>query len=111
VILAVTGANGFIGSHLVPVLLAEGHRIAVINEPGIGGVPPNGVRSLTADITSSEGLLKTFADAEAVIHLAARNHVLKETAGKRRGNPKRHACGVAYRRQDNRALEFSESDG
>jgi nucleoside-diphosphate-sugar epimerase len=80
VILAVTGANGFIGSHLVPVLLAEGHRIAVINEPGIGGVPPNGVRSLTADITSSEGLLKTFADAEAVIHLAARNHVLKETA-------------------------------
>jgi nucleoside-diphosphate-sugar epimerase len=40
----------------------------------------DGVRSFAADIVSGDGLSMGFPGAEAVVHLAARNHVLKETS-------------------------------
>jgi UDP-glucose 4-epimerase len=62
------------------MLLAEGHQVSVIHEPGDGSVNKNVVQTFAADITSGEGLSKGFVGADAVIHLAARNHILKESA-------------------------------
>jgi len=39
----------------------------------------DGVESITVDITSGEGLVEGLKGSEGVVHLAARNHVLKET--------------------------------
>jgi len=75
---AVTGAAGFIGSHLVPGLLSAGHDVTAVMEHG--SEPQFGdVRLTVADITTGEGLPGCFSEVDAVVHLAARNHVLKET--------------------------------
>lgn len=77
--IAVTGGTGFIGSHLVPALVREGHDVSVIASE-MGGAPlPGSVRVVIGDVTTGEGLAGAFAGAELVVHLAARNHVLRET--------------------------------
>jgi nucleoside-diphosphate-sugar epimerase len=75
---AVTGAAGFIGSHLVPELLFSGNDVTAVVE---SGTEPKcgGVRLVVADVTTGEGLSESFPGINAVVHLAARNHVLKET--------------------------------
>lgn len=76
----VSGATGFIGSHLLPALLREGHGVKALIEPGVGDAHLRGVELFTADIVSGDGLSTGLSGAEAVVHLAARNHVLKETS-------------------------------
>ena len=77
--IAVTGAAGFIGSHLVPALLKRGWSVTALVEPGLGE-KVEGADVVEADIVSGEGLGPAFRSAEAVVHLAARGHVLKERA-------------------------------
>jgi len=76
--IAVTGAAGFIGSHLGQALERAGHTVTRIVE---GGTEVCAARSETvsADIVSGNNLLSALAGADGVVHLAARNHVLKET--------------------------------
>lgn len=77
--IVVSGSIGFIGSHLVPAFLSAGHDVIGIDRPGErghGGVPMHLV-----DVTEGEGLSTATEGADAVVHLAARNHVLRETAG------------------------------
>ena len=76
----VSGATGFIGSHLLPALLREGHSVKALIEPGVSDAHLRGVEPFTADIVSGDGLSTGFSGAEAIVHLAARNHVLKETS-------------------------------
>ena len=44
----ITGGSGFLGSHLVPRLLADGHAVTVLNRPS----PKN--KRLPADVTLIE---------------------------------------------------------
>jgi nucleoside-diphosphate-sugar epimerase len=76
--IVVTGATGFIGLHLVPALAGAGHLVSSITEPG-ADKPGKMPGSVPADIVSGEGLSAALDDIDGVIHLAARNHVLKET--------------------------------
>ena len=76
--IVVTGCTGFIGSHIVPALLKAGDDVTGTVEPGIERDPTN-VPLNTVDICTGDGLVAVFSGADAVIHLAARNHVLKET--------------------------------
>lgn len=69
--IAVTGASGFIGRYLVPILLAEGHEvIAISSRPG--GLPQDGLRWLQADLLDEAQCRQTMAVAKAdcLVHLA-----------------------------------------
>jgi GDP-4-dehydro-6-deoxy-D-mannose reductase len=72
----VTGASGFIGSHLVELLVAQGHTVYAlrrrVNDVTASG---NGLTFLTCDILDREGLFKLVADIrpDTVFHLAAQS--------------------------------------
>lgn len=62
--IAVSGAAGFLGSHLCPELTAHGHRVHALSR---------------AELNSQE-LVAKLNGIETFVHLAARAHVLNETS-------------------------------
>jgi UDP-glucose 4-epimerase len=68
-VIAVSGASGFVGRHFCREAVQQGHRIVPI------------VRPATADALEPARLRNAIAGADAVVHLAARAHVLRESAG------------------------------
>ncbi len=74
----VTGGAGFVGSHLVERLAAEGHRVAVVDNFATGRVDnlasvasePR-VDVLEVDVTDADGVARAVAGADWVFHLAA----------------------------------------
>jgi UDP-glucose 4-epimerase len=73
----VTGGAGFIGSHLVDVLLESGDEVTVVDhlrtEVNLQGAIERGVQLVRADVTDVPAMLAAFAAArpEVVFHLAA----------------------------------------
>lgn len=66
---AVTGATGFIGRHLVVELLTRGARVRAIQRPDSRGLLPEGVEGVRAPL-SLEALRLAFEDVPLVAHLA-----------------------------------------
>jgi nucleoside-diphosphate-sugar epimerase len=73
----VTGGAGYVGSTLVPLLLADGHRVRVLDSLLHGGESLLGVWSdpsfefVRGDICDRATLQAAVAGMEAVVHLAA----------------------------------------
>lgn len=68
----VTGGAGFIGSHLVEMLVRNGHRIRVIERPEADCAHlPAGVEIVRADIRDRDATRQAIAGARWVYHLAA----------------------------------------
>ncbi len=69
----VTGGCGFVGSHLVDRLVAEGHHVSVLDNLSSGKRENlNNAASLTVgDIAEAETVAPLVADADVVFHLAA----------------------------------------
>ncbi len=68
----VTGGAGFIGSHLVERLVAEGRMVRVIERPGAAvDHLPGSAEVVFADIREREGLDRAMRGARWVYHLAA----------------------------------------
>lgn len=78
----VTGGAGFIGSHLVDALLAEGWQVRVLDDLSTGK-PENlahvqsRVELIVGDLCSRDTCARAAAGCEAVFHLAARGSVPK----------------------------------
>jgi uncharacterized protein YbjT (DUF2867 family) len=76
----ITGADGFVGSHLVPELLGAGHRVVgLVRTPAAAqlvlgrlerGTRP-GLETRIGDVTEPATLTATLAGVDAVAHLAA----------------------------------------
>lgn len=81
----VTGADGFVGSHLVEHLLASGWAVrAFVFEDGAGGVgllrhlPPDSLAALDlvrGDLTEAAAATQAAADVDVILHLAALSSV------------------------------------
>jgi len=70
----VTGANGFLGRHVVAALLGAGHSVRALVRPSaaMGDLGwEEDVEVLRADLCSDPNLGRAFVDLDAVIHLAA----------------------------------------
>lgn len=76
----VTGANGFVGSYVVPALIARGHRVLALvrSEAAAGTVAArlteadrSSVEARTGDVTRADTLPAALAGADAIVHLAA----------------------------------------
>jgi UDP-glucose 4-epimerase len=69
----VTGAAGFIGSHLVESLIDDGHFVRALDDlsSGCRDNIPAGVEFIKADITDPEAIGSAFDGIEGCFHLAA----------------------------------------
>ena len=69
----VTGGAGFIGSHLVEVLIADGHVVRVLDDLSSGRIEnlPAGVELVTADVTEQSAVSRAISDVDGCFHLAA----------------------------------------
>jgi UDP-glucose 4-epimerase len=79
----VTGGAGFIGSHIVDRLLAEGQTVCVVDDlsTGLARNVPAAARFEQLDICDAEGLRGIFASfkPDVVFHLAAQMDVRRST--------------------------------
>ena len=80
----VTGGAGFIGSHIVDALVADGHHVAVVDDLSAGrreNLNP-GVRLHTCNITDLDALMNVFEKErpELVNHHAAQTSVRRSMA-------------------------------
>ncbi|MBN1424972.1 NAD-dependent epimerase/dehydratase family protein, partial [Candidatus Fermentibacteria bacterium] len=68
----VTGATGFIGSHLVRQLTHEGHRVSAVvrNPERSGGLADLGVELHTGDVAERESIRGPMAGCDGVFHVA-----------------------------------------
>jgi uncharacterized protein YbjT (DUF2867 family) len=70
----VTGADGFLGRHLVPRLISRGHRVRAVSREGPvrPGFDSPGIEWRLADLTNRESLSGIAAGCDRVVHLAGR---------------------------------------
>lgn len=69
----VTGGCGFIGSHLVDALVAEGHRVHILDDlsTGDGSRVPDGARLTVGDVADADLVREVMEGADGCFHLAA----------------------------------------
>ena len=70
--LYITGATGFVGSHVVAAARGRGHQVvAVVRPAGCTSELGAGVEPVRVDLRSRRGLAESLVGVDAVIHLAA----------------------------------------
>lgn len=71
----VTGGAGFIGSHLVELLLKEGVKVTVLDVAAKTRELPKGVKGIKGSILDQKALEKAMTGHGCVFHLAALTHL------------------------------------
>ena len=72
----VTGGTGFVGSHVVQALIADGHRVRVVHRSSsrlntLANMPAKSLETTIATINDYEALKRAFTGCEWVFHVAA----------------------------------------
>jgi nucleoside-diphosphate-sugar epimerase len=78
-LIAVTGASGFLGRFLVPVLLQRGFRVRVWTRSATTQFPLD-VERMVGDLRDSRNTDNLVSGADVVVHLAGRAHLPDHTA-------------------------------
>lgn len=76
----VTGANGFVGRAVCAEVVRQGHGLRAVVRNGSTATGLPGEVAVVPDLGEAAQQPAIFSGAHAVIHLAARVHVMKETA-------------------------------
>jgi dihydroflavonol-4-reductase len=79
----VTGGAGFIGSHLVRRLLAQGEAVRILERPGaaVGHLPVERVDIVRGDIRDRAAVQRAVRHCRDVYHLAANPHLWAQQRG------------------------------
>ena len=77
----VAGGNGFIGSHLVPELLDDGHTVTVLARHPDSNALPDAVETVSGDITAYDSIESAVAGHDAVVNLVALSPLFKPDGG------------------------------
>ena len=112
----VTGANGFIGTHLVRYLLDAGHEVKAVDSSGRGIAGKRLERVQVARSTVDSAIWQTVCrDVEVIFHLAGRAHRRNNTSASLRSAYFRdnlemtHALAEAALREQVRRFVFASS--
>ncbi len=70
----ITGGTGYIGQHLVPVLLARGHRVRVLARAQSLGRVPRGASGIVGDALDGASIAAALRPGDTVIHLVGTPH-------------------------------------
>ena len=65
-----TGASGFIGSHVLDAFLAAGYPVRALVRPGSAWRPPKGIETLAGDVRSSGDLVRGIEGCRWLVHVA-----------------------------------------
>lgn len=70
----VTGGTGYIGQHLIPLLLARGHRVRVLARAQSLGRVPDGATGVVGDALDGVSIAAALRPGDTVIHLVGTPH-------------------------------------
>ncbi len=79
-VVVVTGGTGFIGRHVLPLLLERGHQVRALARTGSEAKLVDEVEPVRGDVTDPAAIEKLVRGAEIVIHLAGVAHTDLEGA-------------------------------
>ena len=70
---ALTGATGFIGSHILTELQSHGHEVTALvrNETDAAGVVARGATAAVADLYDRPAVVKLFSEVDGAVHTAS----------------------------------------
>jgi uncharacterized protein YbjT (DUF2867 family) len=70
----VTGGTGYIGSRLIPALLARGHRVTALARRESAAALPGGCTAVTGDVLDDASFRDRLGGADTVVHLVGVAH-------------------------------------
>src|SRR5262245_44534726 len=70
----VTGATGYMGRALIPMLLERAHRVRALTRPGSENKLPAGVIPVAGDALDGASFRDRIAPADTLIHLVGTPH-------------------------------------
>jgi len=76
----VTGGTGFIGQHLIPLLIARDHRVRVLARASALGRIPKGATPVIGDALSADSIGAALRPGDTVIHLVGTPHPIPTKA-------------------------------
>jgi len=79
-VVLVTGSTGFVGKALTDELLLQGYHVVASVRHSSDTFPPNVKQVNVGDLLPSTNWMPALKDVEVVIHLAARVHVMNDSA-------------------------------
>jgi dihydroflavonol-4-reductase len=107
---AVTGASGHIGGHLVRSLLAEGHQVRALYASDTRPLDGLALEKIRCDVNEPASLQQAFAGVELVFHLAARISLEGDADGsvwRANVDGTRNVCAACLAKGVRRLVHFS----
>jgi len=70
----ITGGTGYLGSHLIPVLVERGHRVRALIRPGSKGKLPPGCEVVSGNALEAASYRHLVRPADTFVHLVGAPH-------------------------------------